>query len=135
MNIFNADMNEFEAKVYIKCITDIAKSDGFFHANEKSFINTQSTLYGVDLNSIDEFDCKNINFATISKLTKMSILRDCIVVANIDNNYDDSERDKIVELASGMEISENEFMQLEDWLFRYWELLKEGNELIGNSSS
>lgn len=127
------DLSAFDKEIYIQALINIAYADNVIKKEETDFINAQASL--LNINTADYWnnkaDIKTLNLKSISELTKKIIIRDSIVLANIDGNYDTVERKKIFSLAKLMNLSEDYIPLSENWLTEYSEIIKKGNKLLG----
>ncbi len=123
--------NKFDGETYLRALIAISKADGI-DQKEADFINLQSSLLGIDSSGLWKED---VNFSLfcckdLSRITKMAIIRDCMVLANLHDGYADAERNAITQIASQFELSENDVISMENWLKEYWQLLEKGRKLL-----
>ncbi|WP_207688815.1 TerB family tellurite resistance protein [Desulfonema limicola] len=129
-NILN-QFNEFDADAYLHALIIIAKADGI-DQREVDFINLHSSLLGIDPSEYwkEDTDFSEFDSANLSRMTKMAIIRDCIVIAHIDGDYADVERKAITEIASRFGLKESDVVSMENWLKEYWQILEKGKLLL-----
>lgn len=123
-------MTKEEAEYYFRFMVAVCKSDGDdIDEREKNYINLQAELIGLDNADQywdEDFDLDHSDAGGISDAAKLSIIRDCIVIANIDNEYHELERKKIFEIASEIGVTEEKVLEIESWLQEYWVVLEKG---------
>jgi len=129
-NIIN-QFSQFDSKAYLQALIIIAKADGI-DQREVDFINLQSNLLGIDSSEYwkEDTDFSIFDNTNISRITKMAIIRDCIVIAHIDGDYADAERKAITEIASRFSLKESDVISMENWLKEYWQILEKGKLLL-----
>lgn len=121
----------FDSEAYLQALVIIAKADGI-DQREIDFINLQSQLlcidpakYWDDETGLSQFDQSNLSY-----MTKMAIIRDCIVIAHIDGDYADIERNAILEIADKFGLEESNVVDMENWLKEYWQIIEKGKNLL-----
>lgn len=121
-----------DALLYLKCLISLAKADGRIDPREKNYIQLQAELYEVDLSDLwdYEFNATKEELLRLSKLAKIFILRDLIILSYIDDEFHYKEREMIEELAKQMEIDTKKISELEDWLKKYIQLLEASIEIF-----
>jgi len=129
-NIMN-QFSQFDSKSYLQALVIIAKADGV-DQREVDFINLQSNLLGIDPSEYwkEDIDFSQFDSADFSRITKMAIIRDCIVIAHIDGDYAEVERKAITDIASRFGLKEKDVISMENWLKEYWQILEKGKSLL-----
>lgn len=122
-----------ESEYYLKAIVSVALADGIIHEKEREFVNAQAELLSIDPKPYWENPEKDFSFlsnAEMSRMSRMTIIRDCIVLGYIDGNYDDSERNRVAQIAENMKIGNSDVEAVEKWLKEFWEVLEKGKSLF-----
>jgi len=123
--------SQLDGVAYLQALLSVAYADGSISIEEAQFIKEQASSLGIAINpyeydsSLDSFDP-----SSLSVVTKKLVIRDCITLACIDKNYDESERVKIFSLAQRYGLSKEFVCGIEAWLKEYWELIERGKALI-----
>jgi len=132
-NLLHTDQTDLDLNVYFKCLISIAKADGKIHAAEKEYIERLGQYLSVNVDRIWEevpLSREDISNAEMSKMTKFAILRECIILAEVDGVYDEMERKKIIELANLMQLTEEDVQVLEQWIQDFWLLMQRADVLV-----
>ncbi len=129
---------DFDALYYIKTLITIAKADRFNGPPEYDYVRCQAERYGIDFEplwqTIDRGDF--IKTKKVSRLTALIILKDCIYLASMDNNFSLPEKERIYAYAQQLDIPRADVDILEIWLEnarelqRKWERLISGNDYL-----
>ncbi len=129
---------DFDALYYIKALITIAKADRFNGPPEYDYVRCQAERLGIDFETLwqtidrDEF----IKTKKVSRLTAMLILKDCIYLASMDNNFSLPEKERVYAYAQILDIPRTDVDILEIWLEkarelqRKWEKLVSGNDYL-----
>ena len=122
-------MRDFEPAVYIQALVTLAHVDGLLPI-ERSYVEAQARLLGVPV----DWDAADGQLPPIgeqvSELTRRIIVRDCIVLASVDGEFSDDERQLVHRIAAWLRVDEAACDRIEDWLRRYWELMDEAEALM-----
>jgi len=123
---------DIQTKPYLQALLTVARVDGLLPV-ELEYIRDQAEVLGHDLDALMEEDSLALGELGrgCNDLTKKAILRDCILLACIDNDFSDQERTKIAEICKILDLDVSLVSRFEDWLQRYDALLKEGARLMG----
>ncbi len=131
-------LNEFDQQEYLETLIILAKADKKITVEERSFIEAQAILLNVDITPYWETlgdDLSVLDPSRTSRVTKMIILRDSIALGYIDGNYDQSEKELVLEVAKRLLLTETDIEVMENWLKEYWAVIEKGKKLIGIGSS
>ena len=112
-------LNEFDQKIYLKSLISIAQADAQITENEREFIETQAGLLGIDITPYwneQKIDISSLDSSSLSHLTKMTIIRDSVVLSYIDRNYSQAEREMVLNIAKNFSINKTEVDKIEEWL-------------------
>ncbi len=122
---------QFDARAYLRALASIAQVDGVLEV-ERQFIEQQALSLGLNPSEIDWTKAADLDgeIACASGVTRRLIVRDCIVLASLDDDYTDNERREIRQLAARLGISDDVVHRLEDWVVRYSAIIEEGRELL-----
>ena len=118
---------------YVEALIVIASADGNITHQKRDFIETQSALLGVDTTPLFEksVGVSDLKTEGLSRVTKMSIIRDSISFAYMDGCYSQAEQEKIYKIAEKFEINKTDVDAMENWLKEYWLILDKGTQLLG----
>jgi len=125
---------QFDPKIYLRALASVAHADGVLDV-ERQFIEQQAASLGIDqeeINLSQPVDLDSLT-STASDLTRRLIVRDCIVLASLDDDYTGNERRHIRHLAARLGVSEDVVGKLEDWVNRYSTILEEGQRLLSTT--
>ena len=134
--MFNEQLSKFsqtDSDCYLRAIISVAMADKKIHEKEKDFINMQAQLLSINPEPYWESKENDLSFLDnieLSKLCRMAIIRDSIVLANIDAEFDDSERKKIHKIAEKLQINKSDVDNIENWLKELWSVIEKGNKLF-----
>lgn len=122
---------QFDARAYLRALAAIARVDGVLDV-ERQFIEQQALSLGLDPSDIDWTKAADLDgeIACASDVTRRLIVRDCIVLASLDDDYTDNERREICQLAARLGIADDVVRRLEDWVGRYSAIIEEGRALL-----
>jgi|GEM_PF-4960087 len=111
---------------YFLCLIALARADNHLSNAEIEYIRMQSLLYRFDIESIlgSDIDLEELDFSSLDTVTKISILRDLIVLANIDGEYSVVGKKKIEVAASLMGVGLAKLEEIHAWLVEYWDILR-----------
>ena len=129
-----AMMENFNEDLYFKALIAVAKADGNLDKNELSFLKDQAHILDYNLEEVisETYDLEQLVTEEISLFTKNTIIKDCISLAFIDDDYDDNERKKIQEIGKVLNISKDKIFEIEKWLEEYWKILKKGEFILSS---
>lgn len=129
---------EFDKIAYVEALIIIARADDCsITQQKKDFIVMQANLLGIDAELFfEEQICipgvkSNFKSNDMSRMTKMSIIRDSISFAYMDGCYSQAEQEDIYKIAETLAIDKTDVDAMENWLKEYWLLLDKGNQLLG----
>ncbi|MBV5310228.1 hypothetical protein [Chromatium okenii] len=79
---------------------------------------------------IHEKDISFLRNVVMSRLSRITTIRDCIVLGYIDGNFDYSERKQVAQIAEYLNLSASDVDSVENWLKEFWAILEKGNILF-----
>lgn len=118
--------------LYLKCLIGLSKADGKIHAKEKTYIEMQADLYSIDINELwdADFIADSNQLSQLTKLAKISIIRDLLVLSYIDGEFHLKEEQEINEIAEKMNLEHSKVQLIKDWLKKYVNVLEESYEIF-----
>jgi len=122
---------DFQAEGYLRALIAIAQVDGVLPV-ELDYLRHQATVMGFDLDVLmaeDEATPTDLGQGC-NAMTRRVILRDCIILACIDNEFSGAERQKVDEICDLLELDRALIPRFEDWIGRYEAVLTEGARLL-----
>lgn len=124
---------EFDKLAYIEALIMIASVEDGITQQKKDFIKMQSDLLSIDIAPLLEkvSDISDFKSKSMSRTTKMSIVRDSISFAYIDGRYSQAEQESVYKIAEALAIDKSDVDAMENWLKEYWLILDKGNLLLG----
>jgi tellurite resistance protein len=124
---------ELDKLAYIEALIIIASVEDGITQPKKDFIKMQSDLLSIDIEPLLEkvSDISDFKSKSMSRTTKMSIIRDSISFAYIDGRYSQSEQESVYKIAEALAIDKSDVDAMENWLKEYWLILDKGNLLLG----
>jgi len=121
--------HDFDPAAYIQALVVLAHTDGLLPI-EKTYVNAKAELLGVNVDwSVGDGEWSPIP-TSVSEMTRRVIVRDCVMLASVDGNFSDGERETVHRIAAWLEVDESACDGIEDWLRRYWELMDEAEALL-----
>jgi hypothetical protein len=134
MDINFADVNneDFDPELYIKILIVITKADRNNGAPEIEYIKTKANSLGLDFNKLWNTTDKKFSISRlkVSRFTAFVILKDCIMLANLDKSYSLSEKEKVYTYAQKLDIPRSDVHDIEKWLDEYNVLLHKWDKLV-----
>jgi len=127
-------MSELERELYLRTIINVALSDGFISEEEKEFIFLQSKILNINVETLLKNPDSNLDFLKkhkLSKITAMTIIRDCIFLGHLDKNYSDSEKERVRSITKYLGLHDDEVVMVEKWMEDYLAILQRGAQLFG----
>ncbi len=127
-------LSKEESEIYIRFLVAVCKSDGpDIDEREKNYVNLQAEL--IRLENPDEYweediRTEDLDCSVLSEKSRLAIIRDCIVIANIDNEYHELERKEIFKIAETIDMPAEKVEEIESWLEEYWAVLRRGVQLF-----
>jgi len=126
---------DFNAELYIRILVSIVKADRDNGIVEFDFVRRRAEHFALDMKELWESTGKNfsVNALPLSRLTALSIIRDCIYLANMDGSYSLGEKEKVYSYAEKMDVTRTDVDQVEGMVNSYkdlhasWEQLVAGN--------
>ena len=130
--ISNVSPNMYDAMIYLKCLISLSKADGKIHEKEKTYIEMQADLYSITLQGLWEADfiADSNQLSRLTKLAKISIIRDLLVLSYIDGDFHLKEEQEINEIARKMDLEQSKIQLIKNWLKKYVEVLEESYEIF-----
>jgi hypothetical protein len=123
---------DFDPEQYIKVLITIAKADRFNGPPEFDYVRCQAERIGVDFDrywqTVDrDYPIKTIK---VSRLTALLILKDCVYLASMDQNFSLPEKERVYSYAQLLDIPRTDVDLLEQWLERIRDLQKKWEKLV-----
>ncbi len=129
-----ADTAGFDKEKYLRILISIAKADRKNGPPEYMYIRRQAARLGIDYDGILQTTDKSYSIErhAVSRLTALTILKDAIALASMDQNYTLFEKEKIYTYAGKMGIPVKDVKQLEALLEEYKSLENKWNRLVSS---
>jgi SAM-dependent methyltransferase len=142
---FRLELGGFDAELYLRVLITIAKADQIIHRSERDFIEAQAQILKVDDRAMwDEspVDLEKLRHINASPRTREAIVRDCLLLATLDGEYQEQERALIGRIAEAFSLTPQELAELEalargmtppladktpGWLKELWAISSKGN--------
>ncbi|MED5369542.1 MAG: hypothetical protein VX899_00885 [Myxococcota bacterium] len=124
-------IQDFDPHTYLRLLVAQALVDGMT-AEERDYILLRGALLDVDATELLERPLQTLPPVDpgLSETTRRVILRDCIVLACIDGDFSEAERERVHRLAEWLSVPVESVDRIEDWLHRYWDLMEEAEALL-----
>jgi len=126
-------IEDIDGPKYLKTMIALCTADGEVHEKEREFIEMQAQLLSLDPAEYwanPESDLTFLQHVEMSRITYMTIIRDCIVLGHIDGEYDHAEKEHVVKIASMLGLTASDVDAVEGWLRELWAVLEKGNTLF-----
>ncbi len=97
-----------DARVYLTALLAVAHADGDLHAHERAYIDRQARILGVDLSTLDRHGdvVAYVGDHEVMESTAQAILRDALLLASVDGEYDAAERAQLVALSDALGLAD-----------------------------
>lgn len=124
--------NDFDPEHYIKVLITIAKADRFNGSPEYDYVRCQAERIGVDFDNLWQTVDKgfSIRATKVSRLTALTILKDCIYLASMDQNFSLPEKERVYAYAQMLDIPRTDVDLLEEWLEKVRDLQRKWEKLV-----
>jgi uncharacterized tellurite resistance protein B-like protein len=126
-----------EKQVFLKLFCQMIKADGAIEAEEINFLKQISARYGVDNASIVNIvkNAGNVDYTTEArKITNrkhaLQLIKELCVLANVDENLDDSELDIVIDAARVMGIEDEKVVLINRFVLDSLILNKTGKIIL-----
>jgi hypothetical protein len=123
---------EFDARIYLRILIAIAKSDPDNGPPEFNFVRRQARRWDLDYNHFFATTDKSylVGKVAVSRRTALTILRDAILLASMDRNFSLQEKQRVYGYAEKLDISRKEIDLLELLVHDYRQLQEKWKQLI-----
>ena len=134
MDIDYVDANtyDFDARLYLKILVAICKSDPDNGEPEYNYVRRQAVKLGLELN--DYWDATPKTFLTgrlkVSRLTALVIIKDAISLATLDGHFSLGEKERIYTYAQSFDIPRTDVDRVASLLEEFEGLKSKWNELV-----
>lgn len=135
-----ANMSNAEKITFLKCFVFMVSIDGKIDEEERDFVSEMGKIYGINFENINvsEFSIKKENLLEDIKLNvkerknALLLIKDLLMLANIDEHLHDKEIDFIKDVAEKLEIEDKKVLQINAlimdrkiWLFSYKKVMEQ----------
>jgi hypothetical protein len=128
------DVNQegFDSELYIKILIAITKADKNNGAPEIDFVKSKALALGIDFDKLWQTTDKtfSIQKAKVSRLTAFVILKDCIMLASLDQNYTLDEKERVFAYAEKLDIPRSDVHEISYWLKEYQSLMAQWDQMV-----
>ncbi len=124
-------LEDFDAKTYLQALITVVKMDGIKDI-ERQYVDARAALLGVDPRPLWAEDLVELPPVPdeVGTVTRRVVIRDCILMACIDDDYSEKERSRVHQIAAWLSIDVETCDHFEDWLRRYFDLMDEQEALL-----
>ncbi len=120
-----------QSTVYLNALMEVAMTDGVFHEKEKEYIAMQAAMIGIAVPDFDNYKPENgLPLSNLPQKVKKCIVKDCIVLAMVDENYSQAEKGLILQMAKDMGLDEDFALQIETWVNDFVNVTERGRILF-----
>ena len=114
-SVHSDTVTELDVGFYLAALRAVARADTVTHERESAFIEEQARVFGLSLDSFTDVDLETVlaRAHTVSDETRMTVLRDLLLLARIDGHYDDSERAALEAIADRFGVTREALRTLE----------------------
>ena len=126
------DSPDFDPQRYIKILIAVVKADRFNGSSETAYVKNLANRLNLDFVTLwNETDRDMpLDQVKVSRVTALSILKECIKLASLDGNFTLSEKELVYSYAAKLDIPLSEVKLLEKWLEEFNKLAEKWDELI-----
>jgi tellurite resistance protein len=131
MQTSTSKLTPFEAQSYLRALLSVAAADGI-SAEEMSYIERQAHLFGVSVDALmmePTADLEALREQCSAEIRRM-IVRDCVTLASIDNDYNDVERAAVRLISEQLGVTRERLEAFEAWTRDYWAVVERGESLL-----
>jgi len=124
-------LGDFDAETYLRCLILVVKVHGI-EPVEREFVEAKARILGVDHEHLwdDTIDDLPPLPDAMTEMTRRVVLRDCILIACIDGEYTDTEREWVHRICGWLQLDLQTADLFEDWFRRYFDLMDEQEALL-----
>ena len=128
----DANTYDFDARLYLKILVAIAKSDPDNGEPEYHYVRRQAIKLGLDL---DEYwDATDKTFLTgklkVSRLTALVIIKDALALATLDGHFSLGEKERIFAYAQSFDIPRTDVDKVASLLREFEDLKSKWDDLV-----
>ena len=98
-------LDDFDATTYIRALITVVKMDGI-KPIERQYVEARAALLGVETGALWDEDLTDLPPIPddVSLVTRRVVVRDCILMACIDDDYTDRERERVHQIAAWLSV-------------------------------
>jgi hypothetical protein len=124
-------LEDFDAETYLRALIVVVKVHGV-EPVERDFVVSRARILGVEHEHLWDDEVADLPPLPddLSDTTKRVVLRDCILIACIDGDYTDTERQFIHRIRDWLGLAPETVDLFEDWFRRYFDLMDEQEALL-----
>ena len=124
-------LDDFDATTYIRALITVVKMDGI-KPIERQYVEARAALLGVETGALWDEDLTDLPPIPddVSLVTRRVVVRDCILMACIDDDYTDRERERVHQIAAWLSVDVETCDRFEDWFARYFDMMDEQEALL-----
>ncbi|THB78502.1 MAG: hypothetical protein D3926_12860 [Desulfobacteraceae bacterium] len=132
INFTHKPSSNLDSDMYIKILVAITKADPSNGEPEKEYVRRQANGLHVNFNRVWSETDKSfeIGQVKVTRQTALTVLRDCIVLASLDDNYSLTERERILTYAQKLRIPLADINSLEKWVSTKKDLEKQWKKIL-----
>lgn len=124
--MFIQNLTREQQSVLLYLGKQIIAADGVLTDSEIEFIDSLKSQMS------ENFTEKEIEYSDLSRIfnsnaSKASLLLELLGVAYADNDFQESEKEMIIEIASYLSISKEKLLEMNDWVITQLELVKKAS--------
>jgi len=131
MQTSTSKLSSSEAQSYLSALLTVAAVDGI-SAEEMRYIERQAQILGVSVDALMIEPAADLEALRqqCSAETRRMIVRDCITLASIDNDYNELERASVRRISEQLGVTRERLRALEAWTQEYWDVVQRGEHLL-----
>ena len=131
MQTSTSKLSPSEAQSYLSALLTVAAADGI-STEEMGYIERQAQILGVSVDALMIEPAADLEAlrAQCSPATRRMIVRDCITLASIDNDYNEVERQAVRRISEQLGVTQERLEAFEAWTREYWDVVQRGEHLL-----
>jgi uncharacterized tellurite resistance protein B-like protein len=136
ISFVDLDNKDFDPALYIQVLVAVAKADKDNGPREFEYVKKQAGRLGIDFKKVWNSTDRTfvINNRSLSRFTALLIIRDCILLASMDENFSLAERKNVYIYAEKLDITRSDVDSIIEWLNDSKRLENRWNKLVSGEN-
>ena len=136
ISFVDSDNKEFDPALYIQVLVAVAKADKNNGPREFKYVKNQARRLGIDFKKVWNATDKTFSISNrrISRFTALLIIRDCVLLASMDENFSLAERKNVYIYAEKLDITRSDVDSIIEWINDSKRLENRWNKLVSDGN-